>query len=95
MRKLLIAATLIISLVSCKNKSVMQSNVERHFKSDISNIKVCPDCEETNCIYQQINDSVKGEGTDQNIMDAVQKVTTLRGIKDSTTIKLILSNYYL
>lgn len=50
--------------------------------------QICPDCGETNCIYQEINNSVNGEG-DQDIEDAIQKVCKGRGIKDSATIELI------
>lgn len=56
--------------------------------------KPCPDCGETNCIYQQINNNVSGEG-DQDIENAIQKVCKQRGIKDSATIELIRANYYL
>lgn len=57
--------------------------------------KVCPDCEEVNCIYQEINDNVKGEPTDTNIYQSVMKVVNKRGIKDTAAINNILSNYYL
>lgn len=57
--------------------------------------KVCPDCEEVNCIYQEINDNVKGAATDQNIYQSVMNVVNKRGIKDSAAINNILSNYYL
>lgn len=55
----------------------------------------CPDCGETNCIYQQINNSVKGEGTDQEIDQAIQSVCKERGIIDPKTIDLLRANYYL
>lgn len=57
--------------------------------------KVCPDCEEVNCIYQEINDNVEGAATDQNIYQSVMKVVNKRGIKDTSAINNILSNYYL
>lgn len=60
-----------------------------------TNKKVCPDCLEVGCIYQDINDNVIGEGTDSEIMEAVQKVTKQRGITDTATINNILANYYL
>lgn len=58
-------------------------------------IHKCPDCGETNCIYQQINNAVKGEGTDQQIENAIQEVCKERGITDPKTIDLLRANYYL
>ena len=55
----------------------------------------CPDCGDTNCIYQQINEEVKGEGTDSEIMEAIKTVCKERGIKDSATVELLKANYYL
>lgn len=52
---------------------------------------ICP----KTSIYQEINDHVKGEGTDADIYKAVIDVCRKRGIKDSATINNILSNYYL
>lgn len=55
----------------------------------------CPDCGETNCIYEQINGSVKGEGTDQEIESAIYEVCKERKITDPKTIDLLRANYYL
>ena len=61
-------------------------------------VKICPKCEDTSCIYYQIETeiiSAGGDGTDQQILDAAQRVFILRGITDSVQIKNVLSNYYL
>jgi hypothetical protein len=58
------------------------------------NIDTCPDCSESNCIYQEINQEAK-EGTDSDIINAVNKVCIRRNVTDSATIKNILANYYL
>jgi len=55
---------------------------------------ICPDCSESNCIYQEINNTVKCDA-DSCIMDAVKEVCNRRKITDSSTVKNILSNYYL
>lgn len=60
-----------------------------------STSKVCKDCGMTNCIYQQINDNVKGNGSDSDIMQSIDEVCRKRNIRDSSTIHLIMSNYYL
>ena len=60
--------------------------------------KICPNCEDTSCIYYQIESEIiaaGGDGTDQQIKDAAQRVFILREITDSLTIKNVLSNYYL
>jgi hypothetical protein len=49
----------------------------------------CPDCEEINCIYEQINNAVKGEGTDKEIETAIYEVCKERGITDPKTIDLL------
>ena len=56
---------------------------------------VCADCGERNCIYEQINNAVKGEGTDQEIETAIYEVCKERGITDPATIDLLKANYYL
>lgn len=58
-------------------------------------VQLCEDCGETNCIYQEINNNVQGEGSDQDIMNAIYKVCKQRGISDEKTIDLIKANYYL
>lgn len=55
---------------------------------------ICPDCSESNCIYQEINNAVKCD-SDNCIQDAVYQVCRSRNITDSSTIKNILANYYL
>ena len=55
----------------------------------------CADCGERNCIYEQINNAVKGEGTDQEIETAIYEVCKERNITDPKTIDLIKANYYL
>ena len=62
------------------------------------NEDICPQCSDTSCIYYQIESEIiasGGDGTDQQIKDAAQRVFILRGITDSATIKNVLSNYYL
>ena len=56
---------------------------------------VCPDCGETECIYEHINNHVEGEGTDIEIMDAINEVCKERGITDPKVIDLLKANYYL
>lgn len=58
-------------------------------------VEHCSKCEDTGCIYEQINAEVIGEGSDTDIHNAVSKVVQLRGITDSVTIKNILAEYYL
>jgi hypothetical protein len=58
------------------------------------NMTACPDCSESNCIYQEINNTVKCD-TDECIQDAVIKVCIRRNVTDSATIKNILANFYL
>lgn len=55
----------------------------------------CNDCWEMNCIYQEINDSVKGEGSDIEIEQAIQDVCKSRNISDTVTIDLLRAEYYL
>lgn len=57
-------------------------------------LDICPDCLQTGCIYQQINNTCEGE-TDSDILKAVYFVCGQRGIKDSVTIDLIKANYNL
>jgi len=56
---------------------------------------LCEDCKEFDCIYFQINNAVEGEGSDTDIQNAIDKVIKIRGIKDSSIIKMIYSEYYL
>jgi len=56
---------------------------------------ICDDCSEFDCIYFQINNTVEGEGSDTDIQQAIDKVIKLRGIKDSSKIKMIYQEYYL
>jgi len=56
---------------------------------------LCEDCSEFDCIYFQINNTVEGEGSDSDIQNAIDKVIKLRGITDSSKIKMIYSEYYL
>ena len=87
MKKVLIISTLILCCGFADNFSDDR---------DITPVqKVCPDCEETGCIYQEINDNVKGEPTDKNIYQSVMKVVKKRNITDTADINNILSNYYL
>lgn len=58
----------------------------------------CPNCGDSGCIYVQIEEEIAragGDGTDQQIYDAANRVFILRNITDSATIKNVLSNYYL
>ena len=55
----------------------------------------CPECGQTDCIYKEIEDSVKGEGPDSEIEQAIQDVCKSRNINDKTTIDLLRANYYL
>lgn len=61
----------------------------------LSDSRKCPDCQEYNCIYEQINEAVKGEGTDLEIETAIYEVCKERNIIDPKTIDLIKANYYL
>jgi hypothetical protein len=67
-----------------------QFNLPRHIESPV----VCPDCGETNCIYEDI-DTISGEGTDSEIEAAIQAVCKERGITDPKIIDLLRANYYL
>jgi len=58
-------------------------------------VNKCPDCGETNCIYQDINNHVKGDGTDEQIETAIYEVCKERNITDPKTIDLLRANYYL
>ena len=58
----------------------------------------CPNCGDSACIYVQIEEEIVaagGDGTDQEISDAAQRVFILRGITDTTEQKIVLANYYL
>lgn len=54
-----------------------------------------PEARRTPSIYEEINNAVKGEPTDQNIQNAVIEVCKKRNITDTARIKEILSDYYL
>ena len=63
--------------------------------SIFSYFTTCSDCGMTNCIYEQINETVRGEGSDLEIESAIYEVCRERNIKDSITIDLLKANYYL
>ena len=55
---------------------------------------VCPDCGEWGCIYEDI-DTQSGDGTDSEILRAIEIVCKDRGITDPKIIDLLKANYYL
>lgn len=55
----------------------------------------CPECGLNDCIYKEIEDNVKGEGSDIEIEQAIKDVCKSRNISDSVTIDLLRANYYL
>lgn len=61
----------------------------------LSYFTTCSDCGMTNCIYEQINETVRGEGSDMEIETAIMEVCKLRGITDKKTIDLLRANYSL
>lgn len=63
-------------------------------KPELKSLPVCPDCGETGCIYEQIDDACEGE-TDSDILKAIYFVCGQRRITDSVTIDLIKANYSL
>lgn len=71
------------------------SKHEKKQVAPVAIITICPDCGQSNCIYQEINEAVKGEGTDSEIEAAIQSVCKERGITDEKTIDLLRANYYL
>lgn len=101
--KQILIITLIACLFSC---NVKHQNINRHFKSDVSNIGttridgliktdyVCPDCGEWGCIYEDIDERYD-QGIDVDIEQAIQSVCKERNITDTKTIDLLRANYYL
>ncbi len=61
----------------------------------IHTVTECPECCEHNCIYNLINETVKGEGTDQQIEDAIIHVCLKLGITDPFIIQELRNSYYL
>lgn len=77
----------LFNLPACySSKEVKQDNIET--------VYTCPDCGETGCIYEAIDDCIEGE-TDQDIENAIQAICKERGITDPKTIDLLRANYYL
>lgn len=58
------------------------------------NKRMCPDCQEWNCIYEEINEVTKGS-TDNELMDAIIKVVNRRKIIDQNKVDMIVKEYYL
>jgi hypothetical protein len=77
---------LILSVVAL----VVSVNVGNNLKDKAP----CGDCNMKGCIYEDINSRVK-DGSDLEIESAIYEVCRERGIKDSITIDLLKSNYYL
>src|SRR5688572_25430549 len=95
---LLVFISLIIAFSSCAATKRDCRGV-KHYKQSggfyLYNKPACKDCGETNCIYEQINNAVEGEGTDSEIEQAIQDVCKSRNITDENTIDLLRANYYL
>ena len=102
MKQTLLVLALFIAIGFANNYSdnpeeQIQPQIRHETHLGVDSIK-CPDCGDSNCIYVQIEEEIVragGDGTDQQIKDAAEKVFILRGITDTTQKQIVLSNYYL
>lgn len=96
---LFIFICLISLLVACSSCAVTKKDCRgvKHYKQSggFYMQHECPECGQTDCIYKEIEDNVKGEGTDGEIEQAIQDVCKSRNISDTVTIGLLRENYYL
>jgi len=61
--------------------------------SEIQSIIPCPDCLETNCIYQYIDTHAYCDGTDDQLKVSILTILKTKSIPNPNDIDNILSNY--